>query len=69
MQELAIRNLRRFLAAAVMVGATLPAAQAQPVALGASFDPTLRLVFSVEGGRTSKVTLMQGGGVFQGVQK
>jgi CubicO group peptidase (beta-lactamase class C family) len=36
---------------------------------GASFDPTLRLVFSVEGGRTSKVTLMQGGGVFQGVQK
>ena len=36
---------------------------------GANFDPTLRLVFSVEGGRTTKVTLMQGGGVFQGPRK
>ncbi len=36
---------------------------------GASFDRTLRLVFTVEEGPASKVTLTQGGGVFQGPRK
>ncbi len=36
---------------------------------GANFDPLLRLVFSLEGGKATKVTLLQGGGRFEGVRK
>ncbi len=36
---------------------------------GAAFDPTLRLIFSVEQGRASRVVLVQGGGRFRGVRK
>jgi D-alanyl-D-alanine carboxypeptidase len=36
---------------------------------GADFDPTLRLVFTVDGARASKLTLHQGGGQFQGMRK
>ena len=36
---------------------------------GAAFDPKLRLVFTVEGGRATKVTLTQGGGRFDGKRK
>lgn len=33
---------------------------------GAEFDPSLRLIFAVSDGRASKVTLLQGGGRFEG---
>lgn len=36
---------------------------------GASFDPTLRLVFTVVEGRATTVTLLQGGGRFEGPRK
>lgn len=36
---------------------------------GAAFDPGLRLVFTVDGGKATKVTLTQGGGRFEGKRK
>jgi len=36
---------------------------------GMRFDPALRLIFEVEGGRATKVVLLQGGGRFEGVRK
>lgn len=36
---------------------------------GASFDPHLRLVFTVQGTGASKVVLYQGGGEFEGIRK
>ena len=36
---------------------------------GVSFDPALRIVFTVEGDRAVKMTLRQGGGVAEGVRK
>lgn len=36
---------------------------------GVSFDPDARLIFTVEGGRATKLTLKQGGGTFEGVRK
>ena len=36
---------------------------------GAEFDPSVRLIFAIEGGRASDVTLMQGGARFQGKRK
>jgi CubicO group peptidase (beta-lactamase class C family) len=36
---------------------------------GMAFDPTLRLVFTVENGRAVKVALAQGGGHFEGARK
>ena len=36
---------------------------------GASFDPTVRLIFSVEGDRATKMVLMQGGGRSEGLRK
>lgn len=36
---------------------------------GASFDPSLRLIFTVAGDRAVKVTLVQGGGRFEGARK
>jgi CubicO group peptidase (beta-lactamase class C family) len=36
---------------------------------GMKFDPALRLIFVVEGGRANKVTLLQGGGRFEGARK
>jgi D-alanyl-D-alanine carboxypeptidase len=36
---------------------------------GMDFDPTLRLTFTVEHGRATKVTLLQGGATFQGARK
>lgn len=36
---------------------------------GASFDPSLRLIFTVEDGKATKVTLQQGGGRFEGKRK
>ena len=36
---------------------------------GADFDPNLRLVFSVEGNKATRLVLHQGGGTFQGVRK
>ena len=36
---------------------------------GVGFDPNLRLVFTIEGPKASKVTLHQGGGTFQGLRK
>lgn len=36
---------------------------------GASFDPSLRLVFEREDGKVTKMTLQQGGGAFGGVRK
>lgn len=35
----------------------------------ASFDPSVKLVFTMEGDRATKVTLHQGGGTFEGVRK
>ena len=36
---------------------------------GAGFDPSLRLIFTVENGKATKVTLVQGGGRFEGKRK
>jgi CubicO group peptidase (beta-lactamase class C family) len=36
---------------------------------GMNFDPALRLIFTVERGRATKVTLLQGGGRFEGARK
>jgi D-alanyl-D-alanine carboxypeptidase len=36
---------------------------------GVGFDPNLRLVFTIEGAKASRVTLHQGGGTFQGLRK
>jgi CubicO group peptidase (beta-lactamase class C family) len=36
---------------------------------GASFDPTVRVIFTVEGGRATRVTLVQGGGRVEGPRK
>jgi len=36
---------------------------------GMKFDPALRLIFVVEAGRATKVTLVQGGGRFEGARK
>ena len=36
---------------------------------GAAFDPSLRLIFAVEGGRATSVTLVQGGGRIVGPRK
>lgn len=36
---------------------------------GASFDPALRLIFTVDVGKASRVMLVQGGGRFEGVRK
>jgi hypothetical protein len=36
---------------------------------GMKFDPALRLIFVIEGGRATKVTLLQGGGRFEGARK
>ena len=36
---------------------------------GMSFDPALRMIFTVEGGRATKMVLLQGGGRFEGVRK
>ncbi|MEP7327075.1 MAG: serine hydrolase domain-containing protein [Gemmatimonadota bacterium] len=36
---------------------------------GASFDPSLRLFFTLDGGQATRVTLLQGGGHFEGVRK
>jgi hypothetical protein len=36
---------------------------------GASFDPNVRIVFSMEGDRVTKVSLHQGGAVMVGVRK
>ena len=36
---------------------------------GAEFDPNLRLVFTVDGDKASKVTLQQGGGTFPGLRR
>jgi hypothetical protein len=35
----------------------------------ASFDPSVKLVFTMEGGRATKVTLNQGGGTYEGARK
>lgn len=36
---------------------------------GASFDPSVRFIFTVESGRATKVVLVQGGGRFEGLRK
>lgn len=36
---------------------------------GADFDPTVRLIFTMDGGAASRVTLHQGGGTFDGIRK
>jgi hypothetical protein len=36
---------------------------------GMSFDPALRLIFEVRDGKATKVTLLQGGGRFEGARK
>jgi hypothetical protein len=36
---------------------------------GMSFDPALRMIFTVEGGRATKMVLLQGGGRFEGARK
>ncbi|HLS48201.1 MAG TPA: hypothetical protein VK012_06750, partial [Gemmatimonadales bacterium] len=36
---------------------------------GAEFDPSVRLIFAIEGGRATEVTLLQGGARFQGMRK
>jgi D-alanyl-D-alanine carboxypeptidase len=36
---------------------------------GAGFDPSVRLIFTIEGGRATKLTLVQRGGRFEGARK
>lgn len=36
---------------------------------GADFDPSLRIIFTVESGRTTKLTLRQGDGVFEAIRR
>jgi uncharacterized protein with FMN-binding domain len=33
---------------------------------GTAFDPALRITFTIEGGRATKVTLLQGGNTMEG---
>ena len=58
-------------------GLTAQLAGQDPIALlhygnhtfGASFDPTVRVIFTVEGGQATRVTLVQGGGRVEGPRK
>ena len=36
---------------------------------GVTFDPKLRITFTIEKGRATKVTLLQGGATFSGARK